>query len=58
MTMTLFLLLSITAALVAFKLGALALASLWAARGAFSAQGLLIPATNRELPRTAGSGER
>jgi hypothetical protein len=41
------LLLSVPAAAIAFKLGALALAGLWAAQGAFAPRGLLVPARAR-----------
>lgn len=47
MTLTTLMLLTIPAALVAFKLGALVLAGLWAASSAFAPQGLLVPARTR-----------
>jgi len=44
MTFTTLMILAIVASVAAFKLGAMALAGYWAARGAFSPQGLLVPA--------------
>ena len=50
--MTLFtaLMMTIALSLVAFKLVALALAGFWAAKGAFSPHGLLVPAKSQTLP--------
>ena len=50
--MTLFttLMMTIVLSLVAFKLGALALAGFWAAKGAFSPHGLLVSAKSQAMP--------